>query len=114
MKERRETSQGGRAQLTPYDVSIGGDWGRWTRPCATVSTLARLDVDASSVSSEPPAAAVADPGAFVALVVSEGLEVYLPLSGIVDPKKAREHTIPHTPSLARTCPTAHINQPIHA
>jgi valyl-tRNA synthetase len=54
---------------------------------ALVATLARLDVEASSVSSEPPAAAVADPGAFVQLVVSEGLEVYLPLSGIVDPKK---------------------------
>jgi valyl-tRNA synthetase len=54
---------------------------------ALVSTLARLDADASSVASEPPVAAVADPGAFVQLVVSEGVEVYLPLSGIVDPVK---------------------------
>lgn len=54
---------------------------------ALVSTLARLDAEASGVAAAPPAAAVADPGAFVQLVVSEGLEVYLPLSGIVEPKK---------------------------
>lgn len=57
---------------------------------ALVSTLARLDVEASAVVAEPPAAAVADPGAFVQLVVSEGLEVYLPLSGIVEPRKEIE------------------------
>ena len=54
---------------------------------ALMSTLARLDVEASSVLAEPPAEAVSDPGSFVQLVVSEGLEVYLPLSGIVDPAK---------------------------
>ena len=73
-----------------------------------MSTLARLDVDASSVSSEPPAAAVADPGAFVALVVSEGLEVYLPLSGIVDPKKAGQNT----PTSGPLAPTQRTRGPL--
>ena len=54
---------------------------------AMVSGLARLDVDASQVCAAAPAAAVETPGDFVQTVVSDGVEVYLPLSGIVDPAK---------------------------
>ena len=52
--------------------------------------LARLDEATSSVAASPPEAAAADPGAFVQCVVSESVEVWLPLSGIVDPAKETE------------------------
>ena len=54
---------------------------------AMVSGLARLDADSSEVLAKAPAAAVETPGDFVQTVVSDGVEVYLPLSGIVDPAK---------------------------
>ena len=54
---------------------------------AMVSGLARLDADLSEVLAKAPEAAVETPGDFVQTVVSDGVEVYLPLSGIVDPAK---------------------------
>mmetsp|Transcript_7695 Transcript_7695/g.30397 ORF Transcript_7695/g.30397 Transcript_7695/m.30397 type:complete len:795 (-) Transcript_7695:1421-3805(-) len=54
---------------------------------AMVGGLARLDADASRVCAAAPADAVETPGDFVQTVVSDGVEVYLPLSGIVDPAK---------------------------
>jgi valyl-tRNA synthetase len=52
-----------------------------------LSTLARLDAEASAVTDVAPDAAISDPAAFVQIVVSDGVTVYVPLSGIVDPSK---------------------------
>jgi valyl-tRNA synthetase len=52
-----------------------------------LSTLARLDAEASAVTDVAPDAAISDPAAFVQIVVSDGVTVYVPLSGIVDPAK---------------------------
>ena len=54
---------------------------------AMVGGLARLDAEASRVCAAAPADAVETPGDFVQTVVSDGVEVYLPLSGIIDPAK---------------------------
>jgi valyl-tRNA synthetase len=55
---------------------------------AVVASLARLDLDSETcVVSSPPAEALENPASFVQQVVADGVEVYLPLAGIVDPAK---------------------------
>ena len=55
-----------------------------------IASLARLDVDKSSVSSTPPAEVASAPENFVQIIVNESLEVYLPLAGLADPVKEVE------------------------
>ena len=64
---------------------------RWSAlaPLGMLAGLARLDEATSSVAASPPARR-RDPGAFVQCVVSESVEVWLPLAGIVDPAKETE------------------------
>ena len=59
-----------------------------------MAVLARLDVETehdgarqTRVASEPPAEAIESPASFVQQVVADGVEVFLPLAGIVDPAK---------------------------
>ena len=57
---------------------------------ATIASLARLDIEtsgASEITSKVPQAAMDDPASYVQQVVQEGVTIYLPLSGIVDPVK---------------------------
>ena len=78
------------AKRVPAHVVVSEDAGAREALAAEaglLAALARLDADASTVSAAAPEAAAADPGSFVQLVVSDGVEVYLPLSGIVDPAK---------------------------
>jgi len=55
-----------------------------------IASLARLDVENSSVSSAPPAEVSSSPENFVQIIVNENLEVYLPLAGLADPVKEVE------------------------
>ena len=78
------------AKRIPAHVVVSEDAGArqaLANEAGLLAALARLDADASTVSATAPEAAKADPGSFVQLVVSDGVEVYLPLSGIVDPAK---------------------------
>ena len=58
---------------------------RFVRPAAGATSSAPAETTAGSTTCAP--FAVSDPGAFVQIVVSDGVTVYLPLSGIVDPAK---------------------------
>jgi len=55
-----------------------------------IATLARLNVEESSVARTPPPAFAVTPENFVQIIVSEQLEVYLPLAGLADPVKEIE------------------------
>ena len=59
------------------------------RELATLGSLARLETsdESSAVAAAPPAAAIENPASFVQQTVFDGVEVFLPLAGIVDPAK---------------------------
>ena len=56
----------------------------------TIASLARLDLEtegACLITATVPQDAIAHPASYVLTVVAEGVSVYLPLAGIVDPVK---------------------------
>jgi valyl-tRNA synthetase len=78
------------ARRVPATIVVADDADRdaLAKELAVVASLARLDLDSETcVSSTPPAEALENPASFVQQVVADGVEVYLPLAGIVDPAK---------------------------
>jgi len=78
------------ARRVPATIVVADDADRdaLAAELAVVASLARLDLDSETcVVSNPPAEALENPASFVQQVVADGVEVYLPLAGIVDPAK---------------------------
>jgi valyl-tRNA synthetase len=81
------------ARRVPAVVVVAADADRAAleRELATLGSLARLEMSddgkTSAVAAAPPAAATENPASFVQQTVRDGVEVFLPLAGIVDPAK---------------------------
>ena len=81
------------ARRVPAVVVVADDADRAAleRELATLGSLARLEMSddgkTSAVAAAPPAAATENPASFVQQTVRDGVEVFLPLAGIVDPAK---------------------------
>ena len=78
------------ARRVPATIVVAADADRdaLAKELGTLASLARLDLDRETrVVAVPPEEAVANPASFVQQVVADGVEVFLPLAGIVDPAK---------------------------
>ena len=83
------------ARRVPAVVVVADDADRAAleRELATLGSLARLEMSddgktvGKTVAAAPPAAATENPASFVQQTVRDGVEVFLPLAGIVDPAK---------------------------